>query len=118
MLTASVSVHHSGPGPYTLVELVGEADITESETLNTVLEEQTRKEPDLLIIGMSGLRYLDSTALQAIVSAKLALARHGGRLALVGPQDNVAQVLQMTEVDQMVGVYASVAEAAAPPRAH
>jgi anti-sigma B factor antagonist len=100
-----------------LVELAGEADITGSETLNTVLEEQTRKEPGLLIIEMSGLRYLDSAALQAIVRAKLALARHGGRLALVSPHDIVARVLQMTEVDQMVKVYASVAEAAAPTRA-
>ena len=116
-LTASVTVHHSGPGPYTLVELAGDADITGSETLNTALEAQARTEPGLLIIGMSGLRYLDSSALQAIVRAKLAQGRHGGRLALVGPRDNVARVLQMTEVDQMVEVYASVAEAVAPSQA-
>jgi anti-anti-sigma factor len=61
---------------------------------------------------------MDSAALQEIVRANLALRAEGGRLALVGPHDNVAKVLQMTEVDQLVPVYASLAEAApaAPTR--
>jgi anti-sigma B factor antagonist len=110
-LTASVTVHDSGPEPYTLVELAGEADIVGSETLHAILEGETRKRPGLLIIEMSALRYMDSAALQAIVRANVALARDGGRLALVRPHENVARVLQMTEVDQMVPVYTSVAEA-------
>ena len=110
-LTASVTVHDSGPEPYTLVELAGEADIVGSETLHTILETETRRKPGLLIIEMSALRYMDSAALQAIVRANLALARNGGRLALVRPHENVARVLEMTEVDQMVPVYGSVTEA-------
>ena len=97
--------------PYTLVTLVGEADFTGSQTLHGVLDAETGKKPGLLIIDMSALRYIDSAALQAIVGANLAQARNGGRLALVNPHDNVARVLQITEVDQMVPVYASVAEA-------
>ena len=109
-LTASVTVHDSGPEPYTLV-VACEADIVGSETLHAILEGETRKRPGLLIIEMSALRYMDSAALQAIVRANVALARDGGRLALVRPHENVARVLQMTEVDQMVPVYTSVAEA-------
>jgi anti-anti-sigma factor len=110
-LTASVTPHSSGPEPYILVELTGEADITGSQTLHAVLEAETRKRPGLLVIEMSGLRYMDSAALQAIVRANLALGSGGGRLALVNPNANVARVLQMTEVDQMVRVYGSLAEA-------
>ncbi|MCW2929457.1 MAG: anti-sigma-factor antagonist [Actinomycetia bacterium] len=110
-LTASVTVHDSGLEPYTLVELAGEADIVGSETLHAILEGETKKRPGLLIIEMSALRYMDSAALQAIVRASLALARDGGRLVLVRPHENVARVLQMTEVDQMVPVYSSVADA-------
>jgi anti-sigma B factor antagonist len=117
-LTASVTVHDSGPEPYTLLELAGEADIVSSTTLHSVLEAETSKGPSLLVIEMSGLRYMDSAALQEIVRANLALRAEGGRLALVGPHDNVAKVLQLTEVDQLVPVYASLAEAApaAPTR--
>jgi anti-sigma B factor antagonist len=110
-LTASVILHDSGAESYTLVELAGEADVTSGETLRALLEEQTRKRPGLLVIDMSGLRYMDSSALQAIVRAHLALGKGGGRLALVSPHDTVARVLQMTEADRLVPVYASVAEA-------
>ena len=113
-LTASVTVHDSGPAPYTLVTLAGEADITGSATLHGVLDAETGKRPALLVIEMSALRYMDSAALQAIVRANLALNRAGGRLALVSPHANVARVLQMTEVDQLVPVYPTVA--AAVPR--
>ena len=81
-LTASVTVVDSGPEPYTLLELAGEADIVGSETLHSVLEAETSKHPGLLVIELSGLRYMDSAALQAIVRANVALARNGGRLAL------------------------------------
>lgn len=111
-LTASVTVRDSGSFPYTLVELVGEADVTNSDTLHGLLEAETRKRPGLLIIEMSRLRFMDSSALQAIVRANLALGKDGGRLALVGPHATVARVLHMTEVDQLVPVYASVEEAA------
>lgn len=110
-LTASVTVHDSGPEPYTLLELAGEADIVSSATLHRVLEAETSKRPSLLVIEMSGLRYMDSAALQAIVRANRVLGAGGGRLALVSPHDNVARVLQMTEVDQLVPVYGSLAEA-------
>ncbi len=110
-LTTSVTVHDRGPEHYTLVELAGEADATGSEALHALLQSQTRQKPALLIIEMSALVFMDSSALQAILRARLALEKSGGRLVLVSPHDTVARVLEMTEVDQIVPVYASVAEA-------
>jgi anti-sigma B factor antagonist len=110
-LTASVTVHESGPEPYTLVKLAGEADILGRETLHSLLEAETKRTPGLLIIEMSALQYMDSAALQEIVRVNLALAAAGGRLALVSPGGNVARVLQVTEVDQLMPVYATLAEA-------
>jgi len=108
-LTALVTVE----APYTLVELAGEADVTGIQSLNAVLEAETSKRPGLLIIEMSGLRYMDSAALHAILRAHLALGKTSGRLALVSPSDAVARLLQMTEADQVVPVYPSIADAAA-----
>jgi anti-sigma B factor antagonist len=108
-LTASVTVEAS----YTLVELAGEADVTGIQAMNALLEAETSKRPPLLIIEMSTLRYVDSAALHAILRAHVALSKAGGRLALVSPLDAVARVLQMTEADQVVPVYASIADAVA-----
>jgi anti-sigma B factor antagonist len=112
-LTASVTTNESSAQPYTLVELAGEADVLGSEALQGVLDAQTRKRPGLLVIEMSALRYMDSSALQAILRAHRTLVKDGGRLALVNPHDTVARVLEMTEVDRIVPVYASVDEAVA-----
>lgn len=114
-LTASVTHHDCAPVAYILVELAGEADVTGSETLRALLETQTRTKPGLLVIDMSGLRFMDSAALQAILRAHKALGKDGGRLALVSPHDTVARVLQMTEVDRIVPVYDSVDAARAAP---
>lgn len=107
----SVTTHDSGPEPYTLITLAGEADVTGSDMLHAVLDSQIGKGPALLIIEMSALRFMDSAALQAILRAHLLLGKEGRRLVLVNPHDTVARVLQMTEVDRIVPVYASVAAA-------
>lgn len=113
-LTAAVTAHDSGSGePYTLVELAGEADVTSSGTLHALFAAETGKRPGLLIVEMSALRFLDSSALQVILRANLALGKDGVRLALVSPGEVVARVLYMTEADRLIPVYASVAEAAA-----
>jgi anti-sigma B factor antagonist len=108
-LTALVTVE----GSYTLVELAGEADVTGIQALNDLLEAETSKRPGLLIIEMAALRYMDSAALHTILRAHVALGKAGGRLALVSPSDAVARLLQMTEADRVVPVYASIADAAA-----
>jgi anti-sigma B factor antagonist len=111
-LTASVTIDSSGPEPYTLVKLTGEADVTGAETLQALLEAETGKRPGLLIIEMSALRFLDSAALQAILRARLSLDKAGGRLVLVSPTEAVGRVLRLTEADRIVPVYASIEDVA------
>lgn len=116
-LTASVAAHDRGPGePYTVLELAGEADVTSGEMLYALLEEQIRKRPGLLVVELSALVFIDSAALQVILRASRTLAKDGGQLALAGPRDVVARVLEMTGADRLVPVHASVAEAAAARR--
>lgn len=106
-LTTSVTDHDS----YIVMELAGEVDMTSMVALESLLREETRKEPGLLIIDLSELRFMDSSALQVILRAHRALAANGGVLALVNPRHIVARILRMTEADQIVPVYASVREA-------
>jgi anti-anti-sigma factor len=110
-LTTSVTVHDSGQVRYTLVELAGEADVTTSDTLHALLEAEGRKNPSLLIIDLSRLSFMDSATLQAILRAHRMLGNDGGVLALVSPHNSVARILEMTEADRIVPVYASVQEA-------
>lgn len=93
-----------------MVRLVGEADVT-TRALGDILRAETAKKPRLLLVDASGLTFIDSAALHAIVQAHLRLRADGGALALVSPSPAVARVLQLSGLDQMIPVHASIEEA-------
>ena len=112
LLTVSVTARESAGEPYTLVEIAGEADVTNSEDLRRLLDEEVAQEPRMLIIDMSGLRFMDSSALHALLRVNRSLDRQGGVLALVSPQTAVAKILRLTTADRLIPVFATVADAA------
>jgi anti-sigma B factor antagonist len=94
------------------MRLAGEADIT-THALRETLDEECSKKPRLLVLDVSRLTFIDSSALTVLVQASKKLAQDGGGLALVDPAPTVARLLRLTEIDQVLPVYASVEEAAA-----
>jgi anti-anti-sigma factor len=113
LLTITVATVESDSEPYALVQLVGEADVTNSDALRDALDAEVAKEPHTLIIDLGGLRFMDSSALHVILRANRAMDRLGGVLALAGPREPVAKMLRLTAADQLVPVYGSVDEASA-----
>lgn len=113
LLTTSVATVESDSEPYTLVELAGEADVTNSDALREVLDAEVAKQPRTMIIDLSGLRFMDSSALHVILRANRVMDRQGGVLALASPRDAVAKMLRLTAADQLIPVYPSVTEATA-----
>ena len=113
LLTTSVATVESDSEAYTLVELSGEADVTNSDALREVLDTEVAKLPRTLIIDLSGLRFMDSSALHALLRVNRALDRQGSVLALVSPQAAVAKILRLTTADRLIPVFDSVADAAA-----
>lgn len=95
------------------MELSGEADTTSSDKLREVLDGEIRKQPRAIVIDLSGLRFMDSTALHVILRANREVGRHGCLLALAAPREAVAKVLRLTATDQLIPVYPSVGEATA-----
>jgi anti-sigma B factor antagonist len=113
LLTTSVATVESDSEPYTLIELTGEADVTNSDALRDLLDAEAAKQPRTLIIDLSGLRFMDSSALHVLLRANRTLDRQGGVLALASPREAVAKMLRLTAADQLIPVYSSVGEATA-----
>lgn len=111
VLTVTVPARESDGRPYTLVAIAGEADVTNREDLRGALDEEVTRDPHMLILDLSGLRFMDSSALHVILQANRALDRHGGMMALVAPQEAVAKMLRLTTADRLVPVFGSVADA-------
>jgi anti-anti-sigma regulatory factor len=85
-LVVSVSTVGDAGAACAVVRLVGEADVT-THALGEALRAEAANRPALLLVEMSGLRYV---------------------LALVGPWGSVARVLRLVGADRLIPVFASV----------
>lgn len=112
MLKVSVSAEATGARAYVLVALAGEADTNTREQLRQVLLGQAGA-GKRLVIDVSGVSFMDSSCTQVLLGASQLLDQQGLGLGLVAPQRVVARMLHLAGVDQMIPVYASVAEALA-----
>ena len=112
MLELHVAVHDTAAGTCTVVELVGQADIS-ARSMSEVLAAEVAKAPGLLVVDLSRLSFIDSSALGVIVRTHRALRANGGKLALVSPSPAVARILQLVDIAQTIPVYQNMGEATA-----
>ena len=99
-------------GPVAVVRLSGEADVT-THALRDTLGAEVAKRPQLLLVEMSGLSFMDSSALSVIIRAHRDLGSNGSTVVLVSPSAAVARVLSLVGADQVIRVYGSMDEAVA-----
>jgi anti-anti-sigma factor len=105
----------SGGDAYTVVALAGESDVYTYDQLRSALEAEATKGVPLLIVDLSALEFTDSTGVQVLLDIRVMMNDRGGKLALAGPQNTVARVLNLVGADQLIPVYPSVEEAVGTP---
>lgn len=110
-LVVTATARESAGGPFRLVELIGEADVT-SRQLKAVLDAEVAAGPILLVVDLSRLTFMDSWALQTILAANRDLRAAGGAMALARPPVVVRRLLELSGADKLVAVHASVQDAA------
>lgn len=113
--STSVTTFSAGGETDVIIGLAGEADATSSDALRAVLDAEISRMPRMVILDLSELNFLDSTALHIVLRANRALDRNGCVLALAAPTEAVAKVLRLTATDQLIPVYRSVREATNEP---
>lgn len=87
-----------------VMRLSGEADLSTLGQLRDALNDQISGGARQLAIDLSGLRFADSSSIRALTDAHLALRARGGTLELVDPQPNVARILVLLGIDQVLTV--------------
>ena len=84
----------------TQIELRGELDLSTADKVERELDRVEAQGPELLVLDLSGLTFLDSTGLRLIVGADQRARRSDRRLAVVRGPDTVQRVFSITKLDE------------------
>lgn len=93
-----------------------EIDIANAAGLKAALLEAALTEPAepgraLLVVDMSRTRFCDSAGLNALVGAARQARAEGGEVRLVVTGEAVSRIVQLTGVDRVIPIYASLEDA-------
>jgi anti-anti-sigma factor len=93
-----------------VLSLAGELDLYNAEEVRGALLDACAGDPELLVVDLEGVRFIDSTALGVLIEARSRLAdRSGFRLAAPGLETRRA--LEVSGLDRHFAVHDTVAEA-------
>jgi anti-sigma B factor antagonist len=99
-----------------IVAVSGDVDISTSPDLRQALATVVAAGNRIIVVDLSAVRFLDSTGLGVLVGAYTAVRNAGGRLTVVNNHTVVLKVLNVTALDEVLGVHPTVAEAVAAVR--
>lgn len=89
----------SRDGVVSTITLSGELDISGSDQLTQVLVEEVNRDGVVAVqADLTGVRFIDSTAITALVHAYRAAHEHGGSFTVTGAHGHVRRVLGVSGV--------------------
>lgn len=95
-----LEIHDEANGDHRTVTVRGELDLGTSRELATTLEGATDGGVTRVTLDLSGVGFIDSSAIRALVTSGFALAEAGARLEIGPRSEMVARVLTMTSLDE------------------
>ena len=97
----------------TVVAVKGEVDLATAPTLKNRLLDLVTAGSREIVVDLSSTDFLDSTGLGAVVAAFKRVRAHDGNLTLVATTARVKRVFEITNLDRVVPICATVEEACA-----
>ncbi|MEZ5126422.1 MAG: STAS domain-containing protein [Thermoleophilia bacterium] len=99
------------PGDVGVVSLEGEIDIYSSPQFKEVLLRGIEEGASRIVIDLTDVTFIDSTALGVLVSGAKRVRPHNGSLDIICVDDNIIRILEITGLDRIFGVFTSRGEA-------
>jgi anti-sigma B factor antagonist len=99
-----------------VVEIDGELDVATAPTLKWRLVDALESGGRHLVLDLSGVSFMDSTAIGVLVGVKRHL-QAGGRLAIASPLPDVQKIFEVTGLDASFHISSTVDDALTQVRA-
>jgi anti-sigma B factor antagonist len=101
----------------TVVALEGELDLERAPSLKWALIDSVDAGRSQLVVDLSQVRFMDSTALSVLVGVDKSLGE-GARMALVCVNANVLKIFELSGMDGVFAIFPTVDDALAHVRGH
>jgi anti-sigma B factor antagonist len=107
-----VKIQEEERGAHVVIRIIGTLALGENtRALQEKFEKVATEKSGALILDMSGLEHLDSTAVGVLVGGLKRLEGQSRRFYLVNPRERVASVFRITHLDSVFRTFGSVEEA-------
>jgi anti-sigma B factor antagonist len=94
------------------IVITGQLDMPGTESIVSKLAELAAAPKKGIVVDLSGVRFLASIGISALITSAKAVQQRGGKMVLVvSAGSSVAMSLDATGVDQLIPVFKSSAEA-------
>ena len=96
----------------TLVELKGRLALgRESQRVESIADELVKNGHLKVVMDLSGVDYVDSAGIGILALISGRMKEAGGHVAMVVPEGRVLQMLNLTQMNRILSISATVAEA-------
>lgn len=99
---------------FTVLRVRGEVDLSTAPQLREALTSLISEGHLAVVVDLSDTEFVDSTGLGALVTGLKRLRARGGEMRVVCTSPRVCKVFEITSLDRVLPLYASVEEACAP----
>jgi anti-sigma B factor antagonist len=110
ILDARVSISRFGSDSF-VIAAGGELDLYTSERLHEKIADALEQGGRRILVDLTGVSFMDSTALGVLVNAAKALRTSRGQLVLVADDPRVTRVFEITGLERVFRVESSLPEA-------
>jgi anti-anti-sigma factor len=101
---STLSLETREEGEQVRIAVAGELDLSSALTFDEEVRRAEARKPEVLVIDLSGLKFLDSTGLRLIMSAQARSRKHGYRLAIVEGGDAVKRIFRLAGVNRRLEI--------------
>jgi anti-sigma B factor antagonist len=107
-------------GAWTIVAVVGELDLAVAPRIRHAVTEtlgpaRPRAVTPQVVLDLGAVHFIDSSGLGVVLGVLRRVRLAGGRLRVVAAEPQVLDLLALLELDTILDVFATVAEATATP---
>ncbi|MCX7633269.1 MAG: STAS domain-containing protein [Turneriella sp.] len=101
-----MDIAFSDVGQHKVVRIIGDVDLYNVGDLKrAVFGLIDEGEVNSLVVDLSKVNYIDSSGVGALVAAHKKMKTQGGKFALLGPTEDVFNILKLATLDQFFKIY-------------